>query len=107
MRSIDVHAHLTPQCFWRLHHLLPVRLSSTLFAGCLSTNAANYNSVHKYTDQRIAADAARLASVSGSVPISRLMAIVSLSAHLCRAESFPVRDIGLQAMVAYPVGHIS
>ena len=67
----------------------------------------NYNSVHKYTDQRIAADAARPVSVSGIVAISRFLAIVSLFADFYLGRDFPVPAVGLQVVAAYPVGHIS
>jgi len=67
----------------------------------------NYNSVHRYTDQRIAADAARPVSVSGIVPISRFMAMVSLFTDFYLGREFPVPDVGLQVGAAYPVGHIS
>ena len=69
----------------------------------VSTSLPNYNSVHKYTDQRIAADAARPVSVSGSVPIS----IVSLFTYFYLGRDFPVPVVGLQVGAAYPVGHIS
>jgi hypothetical protein len=67
----------------------------------------NYNSVHKYTDQRIAADAAGSVSVSRIVPISRFMALVSLFAYFYLGRDFPVPAVGLQVVAAYPVGHIS
>ncbi len=70
-------------------------------------HAANYNSVHKYTDQRIAVDAARPVSVSGIVPTSRFITIVSLFTYFYLGRDFPVPVVGLQVGAAYAVGHIS